>query len=171
MNWKSFTAAVFLLGIAATIWFLNPSLLKPDQLIQEASPEQILDHVRELKSPLVLVNFWASWCEPCKVELPHILELKKSLGPQGLKVLFVSIDEPDDLANAEKFLKDNQVDFPTFYKGQQSLKFVAKIFPTWSGAVPATVLLGQDGKLIDAWEGETSYEEFKAKVTPHLKGI
>lgn len=170
MNWKPFIAAVLLIGVAVFALRFNNFYFAENAFIREANPEQIMEHARNLNSPLVLVNFWASWCEPCKIELPHILKLQKAFAAQGLKVIFVSVDEPDDLPSAEKFLKENHVDFQTFYKGHQSLKFVSKFFPNWSGAVPATVLLGKDGQIVEAWEGETSYEEFEAKIKPHLKG-
>ncbi|MGE0527323.1 MAG: redoxin domain-containing protein [Bdellovibrionales bacterium] len=138
--------------------------------VQEASAEAILDHIKDLNAPLVLVNFWASWCEPCKQEFPYLLELRRKYAPQGLKLVLISLDEPGDLSAAESFLRDQKVNFPSFYKGSQSLQFVTQIFPGWSGAVPATLLFGPDLKILDAWEGDTSLEEFESRVQPHLKG-
>lgn len=159
--------------LGAALW-LGPGPLglgsAKNELIQEASAEAILDHVRGLNSPVTLVNFWASWCEPCKVEFPHILKIRKDLEAQGLRVVFVSVDDPSDVPAAEMFLKEQQVDFPTFYKGTHSLNIVSKIFPAWSGAVPATVLLGPDLKVLDGWEGDTSLEEFQERIGKFLKG-
>jgi thiol-disulfide isomerase/thioredoxin len=171
MNWKTFILALTLTATAALAWYLSPlrSGGSPSIYLGEGTPAQIMAHIRGLNAPLVLVNFWASWCEPCKVEFPHILKLKETYANKGLQVLFVSVDETADQPVAEKFLRDQKVDFPTFYKGKQSLKFVAELFPKWSGAVPATVLFGPDGQIVDAWEGDTSLEEFEAKITPHLK--
>lgn len=169
MNWKTYTVAFLVPVLVAAAWYLSPVILGSGALVREGSPQQILSHIRTLNAPLVLVNFWASWCEPCKVEFPHILALKKNYTDKGLQVLFVSVDEATDLPAAEKFLRDQKVDFPSFYKGKQSLKFVAEIFPKWTGAVPATVLFGPAGQIVDSWEGDTNLEEFEAKIKPHLK--
>ncbi|NJM09687.1 MAG: redoxin domain-containing protein [Bdellovibrionaceae bacterium] len=137
--------------------------------VQEASPKVLLEHIKAQASPLVLVNFWASWCEPCKIEFPHILEIRERYATQGLKVVLVSIDDPQDRLAAENFLRAQKVDFPSFYKGQQPLKFVTEIYPQWSGAVPTTLLIGPDQKIVDAWEGDTSLQEFEKRVQRHLK--
>ena len=163
-------AGLLLIGAGVAAWQFSRMDVSDRGLVREATAKQILDHVQDLKAPLVLVNFWASWCEPCKLEFPHILKLRKTFADKGLQVVFVSVDDPSDLSAAEKFLRENQVDFKTFYKGKQSLKFVSEIYPNWSGAVPTTVLIGPGGKIVDAWEGDTSGEEFQTKIQPHLKG-
>ena len=91
---------------------------------RQDSPEAILNHVRSSNSPLVLVNFWASWCEPCKEELPALKSLNKLYAGKGLKIILVSIDDPEDVETAVNYLRDNEMDFTTFYKGGQSLKIV-----------------------------------------------
>lgn len=139
-------------------------------MIQQGSPQDILQYVKEQKSPVVLINFWASWCEPCKEEFPYIMNLKKDWAARGLRVVLVSVDEPGDLAAAGAFLKSQNVDFLTFYKGTQSLKFVSEIYPNWTGAVPATVLMGPENQILDAWEGDTTQAEFEKRIQAHLKG-
>lgn len=123
-----------------------------------------------MKSPLVLINFWASWCEPCRAEFPGILKLKEEYAQRGLQIIFISIDGSNEFSAAEEFLRDRQVSFKTFYRGSQSVDFITKIFPKWEGAVPASVLLGPQLEIVDSWEGETSLEEFKQRITPHLSG-
>ena len=172
MNWKLFTIVALLivttsLGLG---FYLRAPLRSEGGLVQEATPIQLLEHIKSEASPLVLVNFWASWCEPCKVEFPHILKLRERFADQGLRVVFVSIDDPADLASAEKFLAAQKVDFPSFYKGQQSLKFVSEIYPKWSGAIPMSLLFDAQLSIVDAWEGDTSLEEFEMRVKRHLKG-
>jgi len=172
MKWKLFVIFLILVAAGGVGFYLKtPTGTAPSQgLIQEVSPKVLLEHIQALKSPLVLVNFWASWCEPCKVEFPHIMELRQRYAGQGLQVVLVSIDDPQDLSSAETFLQAQKVDFPTFYKGKQGLKFVTEIYPQWSGAVPTTLLIGPDQQIVDAWEGDTSLEEFEARVQRQLKG-
>ncbi len=142
---------------------------KPDPVRQD-SPEKILGYVRTVNSPLILINFWASWCEPCKEELPALVKLEQKYSGRGLKVILVSIDDQDETAAAEAYLRDHQIAFTAFYKGLQPLRFVSQIYPKWSGAVPATLLMDRNLKILDAWEGDTTLEEFEQRVAPFLKG-
>lgn len=171
MNSKLFviSAVLILAASAAGTYFLRGPANSASGMVQETTPQDLLAHIKNEASPLVLVNFWASWCEPCKIEFPHILKVRERYAAQGLKVVFVSIDDPADLPAAERFLATQKVDFPSFYKGQQSLKFVSDIYPKWSGAIPMTLLFGPDMSIVEAWEGDTSLEEFEARVQKHLK--
>jgi thiol-disulfide isomerase/thioredoxin len=171
MKWKVFVISAVLVLMAAGVgsyFALQPKGVSRE-LVQELPAQSVLTYIKDLKSPLVLVNFWASWCEPCKVEFPNILKLRERFGKDGLQVVFVSIDDSADLEAAQKFLREQHVDFPTFYKGSQSVQFVTEIYPKWSGSVPTTLLIGADGQVKDAWEGDTTLEEFERRVTRQLK--
>lgn len=65
--------------------------------------------LQDYKGKTVLVSFWASWCEPCKKEIPELVELKKRLANENLEILLVNEDE--DKALGEKFLADLKLDF------------------------------------------------------------
>ena len=171
MKWKVFVISAVLIAAGAGVFAYVANLpQKANQdLVQELSAQDLLAHIKGLNSPLVLVNFWASWCEPCKIEFPSILKLRERYEKMGLQVVFISIDDPGDLKAAEDFLKAQHVDFPTFYKGKQPLKFITEIYPRWSGAVPTSLLIGADQKIKDAWEGDTTLEEFEERVSRQLK--
>lgn len=173
MKWK--LIAVFLIiGMALGGWWRwqHPASgpASANGRITAISGPELVNHIRALKSPLVLINFWASWCTPCKIEFPALLKMKQQWASRGLQVVFVSIDEPPDLPAAEEFLINSGVEFATYYKGEQPNEFIRELFPKWQGSVPATLLYGQDGQLVDAWEGETSPAEFENRVSKHLKG-
>lgn len=75
----------------------------------------------KLKGKVVIVDFWASWCEPCKVELPALNALYKKYKGQGLEVVGVNVD--DDIKDAKTFLKDHGVSFPLGYdKGKKTVE-------------------------------------------------
>lgn len=169
-----FTAVVAVLLLGAYFFVAHSpgptSSPQGDGYLVEAPAAEILAHIRSLNSPLTLVNFWASWCEPCKAEFPHLMRLRQQLAPRGLQVVFVSIDEVRDVKAAEEFLHSQKVEFATYYKGSQSVQFVTDLFPKWEGAVPTTVLFGPKLEIVEAWEGETSQAEFEKRVHRHLGG-
>ncbi len=172
MNWKLFVILSILVAGGGAGYYYNSRHADAGTagFVQEVTAKVLLDRIKAENSPLVLVNFWASWCEPCKIEFPHIMEVRAKYLNKGLKVIFVSIDDVQDRLAAENFLRAQKVDFSTYYKGNTPLKFITEIYPNWTGAVPTTLLIGADQKIVDAWEGDTSLEEFEARVQRHLKG-
>ncbi|CAE80042.1 TlpA disulfide reductase family protein [Bdellovibrio bacteriovorus] len=69
--------------------------------------------LKDLQGKVVLVDFWASWCEPCKAALPHYNSLYKKYRSQGLVV--IGVNEDEDLAERDAFLKTVKLDFPLFH--------------------------------------------------------
>ena len=172
MNWKVFLILAFVVAGGGVGYYYNSRHADSGTqgYVTATSAKDLLQIIKNENAPLTLVNFWASWCEPCKIEFPHILEVRARYLNKGLKVIFVSIDDEQDRLAAENFLRAQKVDFPTYYKGKQPLRFITEIYPQWTGAVPTTLLMSADQKIVDAWEGDTSLEEFEKRVQRQLKG-
>lgn len=172
MKWKFSALILIVLITASAVWWQSSrstaEATRSSQIAPTSAPE-LKDHIRSLQTPVVLVNFWASWCTPCKVEFPALLALREKMANQGLKVVFVSIDEIPELPAAEEFLRQQGVQFQTFYKGEQPAGFIKDLFPDWQGSVPVSLLFSPDLKLIDAWEGDASAKELEERVSRHLK--
>jgi thiol-disulfide isomerase/thioredoxin len=94
----------------------------------------------------VVVNFWASWCTPCRRELPAIDAMNTELGPRGTRFLAVSIDT--DPRNARRFAKAHSLRLPVYADGPDGL---AKLLDL--GAVPLTLVLDRDGDVVYASTG------------------
>ena len=113
----------------------------PDFTLQslEGRPVRLSD----FHGKAVVLNFWATWCAPCKVEMPWFVELQKQYGGQGLQVLGVAMDDasPEDIG---KFAKDLGVDYPILI-GEE------KVGEAYGGVqfLPATFYIGRDGKVVD----------------------
>jgi thiol-disulfide isomerase/thioredoxin len=110
----------------------------------------------------VLVNFWATWCEPCRDEYPMINELARIYAPQGLVVLAVSLDEDTDVHLVRQFLARIKPGFPSFRKKPgKDEEFINSVQATWSGAIPATFFYDREGRLAGSLVGEHKRPEFE----------
>ena len=125
--------------------------------------------VRQARGKVVLLNAWASWCVPCREEMPDLLRLRRELGARGLELVLVTTDFDEALPDARTFLGTMKVDFPTFHKKQKDMEFIDGLCPDWSGSLPFTMLFDRDGRRVAMWEGRETYEAMKARVVPLLQ--
>ena len=97
----------------------------------------------DLRGKAVLLNFWATWCGPCKIETPWLVQLQKEYGSQGLQVIGVAMDDSgkDDI---EKFAKDMGVNYPVLL-GKEAVGDAYGGVP----ALPESFFIGRDGKIVD----------------------
>jgi thiol-disulfide isomerase/thioredoxin len=109
-----------------------------------------------LKGQVVVINFWASWCAPCRKELPQLATLDAELAKHGGRVVAVSIDS--DPANARRFVTSRALALPVVIDGPDGLARVLDL-----KQVPTTVVLDRDGSVACAVAG--SGEAALAKVT------
>ena len=85
----------------------------PKLELRPATAAVVHQAVRDAKARAVLVNVWATWCDPCKEEMPDLLSIRTRLGPRGFALVLVSADFPDVKPEAEAFLRSQGVDFTT----------------------------------------------------------
>lgn len=106
-----------------------------------------LHRLSDYRGRVVLVNFWATWCEPCREEMPSLDRLQKQLGRESFVVLAVNVDEPE--ARIGKFLSAMPLDFPVL------LDVGGKLTRNWKVRVlPASYVIGPDGRMRYAVTGE-----------------
>jgi peroxiredoxin len=116
----------------------------------------------DYRGKAVLLNFWATWCVPCKIEMPWFVELQNQYGAQGLQVVGVAMDEdsPEEIA---KFAKDMGVNYPIAV-GKES------VGDAYGGVqfLPATFYIGRDGKVIDKVFGLKGKHEIQEDIKKAL---
>jgi thiol-disulfide isomerase/thioredoxin len=97
----------------------------------------------DFRGKAVLLNFWATWCAPCKIEMPWFVDLQKEYGPQGLQIVGVAMDDSskEDIA---KFAKDMGVNYPVLI-GKEAVGDEYGGVP----ALPESFFIGRDGKIVD----------------------
>src|SRR5689334_5930466 len=135
-------AAVFfaILGCVAFAQKTVPSKLTP---IDEAGYTRL---IAAHKGKVLLVDFWATWCKPCRAETPEIVKMANQLAARGFDVVAISTDELDKESAALKFLNENHVPgIPFLKKAADDDKFYAAADSKWNGALPALFLYDRNG--------------------------
>ena len=119
----------------------------------------------------LLVNFWATWCEPCREEFPMLNELAQAYAPQGLAVMGVTLDEDVDINLVRRFLARMNPVFPNFRKKSgKDQEFIDSVDAKWSGALPATFFYDRDGRRKASFVGEHKRAEFETTIRQLLSG-
>jgi peroxiredoxin len=113
----------------------------PDFTLQSLDGKSV--RLSDLRGKAVLLNFWATWCSPCKIEMPWFIELQKQYGSQGLQVVGIAMDDSgkEDIA---KFANDMGVNYPVLL-GKEAVGEAYGGVP----ALPETFFIGRDGKIVD----------------------
>jgi thiol-disulfide isomerase/thioredoxin len=130
----------------------------PDfQLVSLSDPSGKLVKLSDLRGKGVLLNFWATWCDPCKIEMPWFMEFQKKYGDQGLQVIGVAQDDSGKDA-ITKFAKDMGVN----YQVLQGKNAVGDAYGVQG--LPTTIYIGRDGKIIDKVVGLVSKSEIEDNI-------
>ena len=124
--------------------------------IRPADVAAILGEARKPGAKAVLVNVWATWCEPCRDEMPHLLKFFRAHKDEGLRLVLVSADDDADRDKVVGFLASQGVDFPTWIKRGDDMTFIDALDPSWSGALPASFLFDGRGLLQRRWFSEVT---------------
>jgi thiol-disulfide isomerase/thioredoxin len=121
--------------------------------------------VSQLNYKVLLINFWATWCAPCIVEIPSIVKLKEKFGPKGLEIAAISVDEnPQELV--PKAAKRLRMNFPIFLDPDSDLADLFEVH-----AIPLTAIIDKNRKilLLEPGERDWMHESIQQKVENWLK--
>lgn len=131
----------------------------PDFALQDLQGKQV--KLSDFRGKAVLLNFWATFCGPCKVEMPWLVELQKQYGPQGFEIVGVALDDSGK-ETIEKFAKQMGVNY-TILQGQDA---VGDAY----GAVglPATYYIDRSGKIVDSALGLVTRSEIEDNIKKSL---
>lgn len=132
------------------------------QPLDEAGYQRLL---ASSKGKVLVVNFWATWCAPCRKEMPELVALAAKYRARGLQFVTVAIDEESDAAKAAEFVAKNRVPQPAYIKRfQNDEKFISMVDPRWSGGLPFTVVYGRDGRKVHVFPGEVNLRELEQVI-------
>ncbi|MBI4719928.1 MAG: redoxin domain-containing protein [Chitinivibrionia bacterium] len=95
------------------------------------------------KGTVVLIDFWATWCGPCRSEMPHVISLYSEYHSKGFEIIGISLD--DNKANLDTYIADNKMTWPQYYEGNKWNNSIAKRYGV--RAIPATFLVDKQGNI------------------------
>ena len=130
--------------------------------VTEASfPKMIATH----KGKIVLVDFWATWCVPCRAEMPQLAKLSERLRSRGVDFMTVSTDAPENEGAAFKLLMQNSVAAPFYVKHvADDDKFYDSVDPNWGGVMPGMFIYDRSGKRVHSFFGETPVKDIESAI-------
>ncbi|MCS6850671.1 MAG: thioredoxin-like domain-containing protein [Gemmataceae bacterium] len=140
---------------------LDQKYLKPSGPV-ELTPiklSQLKEQIAGLKGKVVVVDFWADWCEPCKRAFPHLVRLHRLYGPKGLAAVSVNLDDPDNSATRGRvlgFLQANGADFLNLAPapGEEADQWFESL---QIASIPQMWVYGPDGELVRKFVGGDQY--------------
>lgn len=136
-------------------------------LIGQPRPEFVLPdlegrprNINQWAGKVVLVNFWATWCPPCRREIPAFIEVREAYADQGFEIVGVAIDEPEQV---QDFVDGMGVDYPILV-GALDASEIARQYGNRYGALPYSVLIDRDGRIRFIQPGELTRQSLEAEL-------
>jgi len=141
---------------------------EPSVKVEPIDAQALRDLVQAGHGQPLLVNFWATWCEPCRQEFSILDEIARDLGDQ-IRIVGVSVDNPSSLEQVVEFLTARQVSFPQYIRAEEDDEaFINAIDPGWNGAVPSTFVYDATGARARRLTGQQTRESLAAVIEPLL---
>jgi len=139
---------------------ITQSTIAPDFSLESLDGKTM--RLSDLRGKAVLLNFWATWCGPCKIEMPWFVDLQNQYGSQGLQIVGVAMDDgsKEDIA---KFAKDLGVNYPILI-GKESVGDQYGGVP----ALPESFVIARDGKIVDKIVGLRGKSEIEDAIKKAL---
>ena len=115
------------------------------------------------KGKVVLLNFWATWCPPCRAEMPDLIKMQRDFRSRGLQVIGITYP-PEHLGEVRRFIKKLGINYPIALGTTET-----KLLFDQTDTLPLTIIIDRQGNIIDRIEGIFLAEEFEQKIKPLLQ--
>jgi peroxiredoxin len=151
-----YTAQAILSSEEAKRVVVEPGKAAPDFTLPDANGKRL--RLSGYKGKVVLLNFWATWCGPCKTEIPWFIEFEKQFQTRGFTVLGVSMDE-DGWKVINPYVAEHKINYPIMLANEE-------VNESYGGieALPTTLLIGRDGNVAFLHAGLISREDYEKEI-------
>lgn len=149
---------------------LSPQFVRTRRELPKLTRTRSRDIIQlgEFKGKVVLVNFWATWCPPCRDEIPDLVRLQKKYGNQGLVVIGITFQDTAGPDRIRDFVEAFKINYPIVHDRQPTIQWLA----TGMGGVfglPTSKLINRDGHLVPAPIGLLSWSHLVRLIEPLLQ--
>ncbi len=155
-----------------TIFIANSSLLAADEVAPEFSLTTLDGETVKLsdyKGKVVILNFWATWCPPCRKEIPHFIEMYEEQEKDGLVILGVSVDK-SGVEAVKKWADKNRVNYPMVMSDDATYGAYQQLLaPEDRGGIPNTFIINKEGVIKSTAVGYRSKSAWQAMIAPLIK--
>jgi peroxiredoxin len=135
----------------------STSLNQPRSEFHLNDLEGKLRSIAEWDGKVIVLNFWATWCPPCRKEIPAFVQLQTELGAQGVQFIGVAIDE---IEAVRAFSDETGINYPLLIGGADATA-VSQQYGNHMTALPFTALVGRDGRIVHARAGEFTQAQMR----------
>ncbi len=132
--------------------------MRPEFSLPDLSGSQ--RSITEWDGDALIVNFWATWCPPCRREIPLLMEMQEQARASGIAIIGIAIDEPDAV---KRYAAETGFNYPVLI-GEQEAVDAAEAFGADVVSLPLTVMTGRDGRVVEVHAGELSRTELEAAI-------
>jgi thiol-disulfide isomerase/thioredoxin len=117
----------------------------------------------KFKGKVIILDFWATWCVPCKAEIPGFIELQKKYGDRGLQIIGLSVDDSQSVA--KKYAAEMKMNYPVLLaEGKEDILKAYDPIPS----IPVSIIIDRDGKIVARHLGIASMDVFEKEIASLL---
>ncbi len=121
--------------------------------------------IGDWQGKLRIVNFWATWCPPCREEIPVFIKAQQQFGRRGLQIIGVAVDKPADVM---RFYAAEGMNYPVLLGEQDGLALMSR-YGDPDGSLPYSIIIDGQGHVVGSQLGAFTQSELDRKIQPYLK--
>jgi thiol-disulfide isomerase/thioredoxin len=146
----------------------NKDWIEKPVIVEKISKKGVADLVRNNSEKLRLINVWATWCGPCVIEYPELVNLQRIYGNRNFEFISLSADKPENADQVLEFLQAKHSPIKNYlFNSHDKYALIEAINAGWNGALPYSILIEPGGKVIYSMQGSVNLVELKKIIVEH----
>lgn len=147
-------------GLGLALWDRTPADASALLALSLPDTHGTSQSLGQWRGKVLVVNYWATWCGPCREEMPEFVRAQRELGPKGLQIVGIAVDQPDKVA---QFAKELDLNYPALISTYEAVD-IGKPLGNRLAALPFTVVLDREGRVAHTQLGPLKPAQFRAIV-------
>lgn len=142
-------------GVAYQLWSPGSGALAPDAVVERVLTARVTDlkggtqTLEQWRGRVLVINYWATWCAPCREEVPAFVRLQERYGSRGLQFVGIAIDQADKVA---EFASEFRINYPLVLGGVETIELLRQV-GNRAGVLPYTLVIDRKGSLVSREQG------------------